>query len=129
MLSVLERTSNPPFTLKLVTNKNPGTRSVVEQTWKSGKEPEAIRDLGLEWPEGIYSLSHVALPFAPNDPVYGGENPLPSPGIKLGNLAWRGEKNVLNVSPTNMLRLRWNPFYSYLEQSTLEFLELGKGQE
>lgn len=129
MLEALEGIADPTFTLKLVTNKTPSSRAVVEQVWKSGKEPDAVRELGLEWPKGIYSLSHVALPFAPGDPVYGGETSEPSPGVALGGLAWRGEKGVLKISPTAMLRLRWNPFYSYLEQSTLEFLELDKGSE
>jgi hypothetical protein len=47
----------------------------------------------------------------------------------LGSLAFRGEKGVLKVSPTAMLRLRWNPFYPYLEQRTLEFLGLGLGYQ
>ncbi|MEE4217075.1 MAG: alpha/beta hydrolase [Xanthomonadales bacterium] len=129
MLDALGGAADRTFTLRLVTNKTPGSRAVVEQTWKSGKEPDVVRDIGLEWPAGIYSLSHVALPFAPDDPVYGGEPSEPSPGVQLGNLAWRGEKGVLKVSPTAMLRLRWNPFYSYLEEETLEFLELDTGSD
>ena len=39
-----------------------------------------------------------------------------SPGIQLGNIALRGEKGVLQVSGTDMLRLRWNPFHDYIAQ-------------
>ena len=34
---------------------------------------------------------------------------------ELGKLALRGEKGVLQISGTDMLRLRWNPFYPYIE--------------
>lgn len=70
----------------------------------------------------MYSLTHVALPFPPWDPLYGGEPQTPSPGLQLGQLALRGERGVLQVSPAAMLRLRWNPFYSYLEAKSLAFL-------
>ncbi|MGB5326793.1 MAG: hypothetical protein WBO58_01090, partial [Gammaproteobacteria bacterium] len=73
---------------------------------------------------GVYSLAHVALPFRPDDPVYGGDAAGPSPGIKLGNLALRGEKKVLQVPASDMLRLRHNPFYVYLEERMLTFIGL-----
>ena len=124
MLDALQSAANPAFVLSLVTNENPDSRKVVEKQWISGDDPAVTTELGLQWPEDVYSLSHVALPFAPGDPLYGGEPTEPSPGVELGSLALRGEKNVLKISPTAMLRMRWNPFYPYLEQRTLEFLDL-----
>lgn len=124
MIGVLQDTINPTFTLSLVTNKSPDSSAVVERRWAPGQETPTERNLGLEWPRGIHSLSHVALPFAPTDPLYGGWPEQPSPGVELGNLALRGEKGVLQIPPAAMLRLRWNPFYSYLEQRTLDFLGL-----
>jgi hypothetical protein len=47
-----------------------------------------------------------------------------SPGIRLGRIALRGEKGVLEVAAADMLRLRWNPFYPYLERRVMERLEL-----
>ena len=38
--------------------------------------------------------------------------------------AARGERGVLRISPGDMLRIRWNPFYSYLEGRVLEFVGL-----
>jgi hypothetical protein len=73
----------------------------------------------------VYSLSHVALPFPPDDPLYGGEGRAKSPGIHLGDLALRGERDVLLVPAAEMLRMRWNPFYPFLEHKVLEFLGLG----
>jgi len=124
MLEALHGTNNPSFRLSLITNENPGSPAVLERQWAYGKDAAVETALGLEWPKDIYSLSHVALPFSPDDPVYGGEPAPGSPGVTLGNLALRGENGVLRVSPAAMLRLRWNPFYSYLEERTLNFLEL-----
>lgn len=78
----------------------------------------------MAWPDDLYSLTHVALPFPPTDPLYGGQPGSDSPGIQLGTLALRGERGVLQIPAAQMLRLRWNPFYNYLESRSLEFLGL-----
>lgn len=31
---------------------------------------------------------------------------------------------IYKVSPADVLRLRWNPFYAYLEKRVLDFLDL-----
>jgi hypothetical protein len=68
----------------------------------------------------------VALPFAPDDPLYGAKSgPRRSDfHINLGNIALRGERGVLLVPAAEMLRLRWNPFYPFLEQKVIEFFKL-----
>ena len=72
MIGVLQDTIEPTFTLSLVTNEGSDSSAVVEKSWAPGQEIPTEKGLGLEWPREIYSLSHVALPFAPEDPVYGG---------------------------------------------------------
>ena len=124
MIGVLQDTIEPTFTLSLVTNEGSDSSAVVEKSWAPGQEIPTEKGLGLEWPRGIYSLSHVALPFAPQYPLYGGRPYRPSPGVELGNLALRGERGVLQITPAAMMRLRWNPFYPYLEQRSLDFLGL-----
>jgi hypothetical protein len=42
--------------------------------------------------------------------------------VRLGDISLRGERSVLQISANAMLRLRWNPFYAYLEERTLAFL-------
>lgn len=79
-------------------------------------------ELGLKWPPYTYSLSHVALPFLPDDTLYGGTTAKDSPGVALGQLALRGERGVLAVSAVEMLRQRWNPFYGYIESRSEDFL-------
>ena len=80
--------------------------------------------LGLAWPRGLYSLSHIALPFPPDDPVYGGMDTVNSPGIQIGSLVARGERGVLQITPAEMLRVHWNPFHPYMAQRMLEFMRL-----
>jgi len=114
------------YDLTLVTNESEGSHRVVALRNEHGEEDSAVSAYLNEWPEGIYSLSHVALPFAPDDPVYGGPSAGESPGIQLGNLDLRGEHGVLRVSGTDLLRLRWNPFFDYLQSRTFMFMRLGE---
>ena len=77
--------------------------------------------LGLAWPEQMFSLSHVALPFAIDDPVYGSEPPdSPTPSIALGRLSPRGEKGVLTVPVETLMRIGWNPFLPYMLSRIIE---------
>ena len=107
---------NRRFTFTALLNADEEDRRVVEHTWEPGEDSPTVTETGLSWPIDIYSLSHVALPFKGDDPIYGGDHPGESPGIQMGALSLRGEKGVLNIPGNDMLRLRWNPFYSYLER-------------
>ena len=120
----LLKKSDRGYDLTVVTNEGPKTNRVVARTTVHGKvDFSAPVKLG-EWPPDIYSLAHVALPFSPRDPVYGGPLAGTSPGIQLGNLALRGERGVLQISGTDLLRLRWNPFFDYVESRVLRFTQL-----
>jgi hypothetical protein len=112
------------FSLSLLTNEHINSRFVVERNWPAGLESFTEESLGIAWPQDVFSLSHVALPFPENDPLYGGKPDSSNPGIHLGNLAFRGERGTLQVSPAAMLRQRWNLFYDYQQQRILEFLSL-----
>lgn len=113
-----------PYTLTLITNEQDERDEVMARTKPVGSTEFKIKTTGLSWPEDLYSLSHVAMPMAEHDPLYGGPEAEKSPGIELGKLALRGERNVLQIGAADMLRLRWNPFYPYLEQRVLEFVGL-----
>ncbi len=112
----------------MLTNESPDTQQVTIRRRNEQDSAIETRKTTLAWPKSIYSLSHVSLPFSPDDPVYGKPDAGESPGIQLGNVALRGEKGVLQVTGTDMLRLRWNPFYSYVEQRVVEVV-LGTGPE
>jgi len=121
-LAALEAVSDEDYRLTLVTNEDRHSRSVLARSYEPGGI-ETTEPLELSWPADVYSLSHVALPFPKTDPLYGGA-PLSESSLSLGNLAFRGERGVLQISDSAMLRQRWNPFYSYLEDRMLNFLEL-----
>ena len=109
------------FDLTVLTSRTESKEEVVVRKWPVGKSEPTEEATSLNWPEEIYSLSHVALPFSPEDPIYGKKK---ESGISLGHLDLRGEKGVLRISGNDMMRLRWNPFYSYLESRTLEHFGL-----
>lgn len=113
-----------PFTISLITNETDKTLSVAELSKKPGDAAVAQTPLAMEWPRDLYSLSHIALPFPANDPLYGGVISDEGPAITLGNTELRGERGALQISASDMLRLRRNPFYPYLEQRLLEFVQL-----
>ena len=113
-----------PTTVSLLTNRSPETREVHLQ--KSPSLTGDITDtteLNAAWPAGVFSLSHVALPFAPDDPVYGRVPPGQDDFVYLGNLAIKGERGLLRLPPDWLLRLRHNPFHDFLEQRTIEWLD------
>lgn len=114
------------FTYNLVTNRDAATQEVVSKIWPIGSGDPQVTDLGLAWPHRVFSLSHVALPFPESDPVYGGPGADESPGIAVGDVTLRGERGVLKVPMGALMRLRWNPFYSYVEQRMVDFVGLGE---
>ena len=116
-----------PYTLTLIANEKETSRKVHSLRKEAGTNAVEITPLGLAWPNGIHSLAHVSLPFPAADPLYGANSSEENPGIHLGNVALLGERGVLRVSAATMLRLRWNPFYPFIEQQIFEFLRL-KGQ-
>ena len=116
--------SNPNnrFIFSLVTNDNENSEQVIVRTRKPGQTHITETDIDLTWPDDIFSLGHIALPFPEQDPLYGAGQHEDSHGIQLGNVAIRGEKGMLQVPASDMLRIHWNPFYPYLEQRVLNHI-------
>ena len=115
---------NLPFAVTFVTNENPNSASVVARRKEPfSLEKSAAENLGLSWPRGVVSLSHVALPFPPNDPLYGQHPSTDGELLFLGDMAIRGERGLLKIPADWLLRLRYNPFYPYLERRMLEWIE------
>ena len=123
-IEAMFRDESLSFTVSLVTNESNDSRNVVVCRKIPGSLKITEISFGLKWDRGIYSLSHVALPFSINDPLYGGSYSGGNPGIRLGNMALRGERGVLQTSAADMLRLRWNPFYPYMERRLLELFNI-----
>jgi alpha-beta hydrolase superfamily lysophospholipase len=108
-----------PYALTLVTNESPQTLAVIERRFGSSGTAPDERALGLEWPRNVFSLSHVALPFPPDDPLYGYEAP-PAQHIQLGRIEVRGENGVLRIPAWMLTRQRSNPFHGYMLERILQ---------
>jgi alpha-beta hydrolase superfamily lysophospholipase len=122
-IDALLSASGLPFKVSVVTNENRDTRHVVMKTNYAGRREITELPGVLSWPAGMFSLSHVALAIAPSDPLYARDPTEHSPGIRLGNLSPQGERDALRVPATDLLRVRWNPFYSFLEGRVVEFVQ------
>ncbi len=120
-LDQLQQTARLDFRLTVLTNATPHSRTLVERSWPPGSDRYSVRDLGTQWPLEVYSLSHVSLPFPPDDPIYGsgGTESLPW-GVPLGSIEPRGERRLLQVPIELFMRLRHNPFFGYVEERLVE---------
>jgi alpha-beta hydrolase superfamily lysophospholipase len=99
----------------IITNATEDSSNVEERSIDAGDMNERRRPLETSYPDGMYSLSHVALPFPMNDALYGmTPDKTESFGPNLGALAPRGERNVLITSLDALLRVASNPFFPYL---------------
>ncbi|MCA9442657.1 MAG: alpha/beta fold hydrolase [Candidatus Omnitrophica bacterium] len=112
-----------PFAFSLVTNEGVESSRVIVRYKREGTTEVVENPLDLSWPPKVYSLSHVALPFSAEDPLYGVQKSEENRGIFLGDIALRGEKGVLKIPASEMLRLRHNPFHSYLMDRLLQFVQ------
>jgi alpha-beta hydrolase superfamily lysophospholipase len=99
----------------VITNADRDTAEVVERVTEPGGVASSLRPTGLRYPFGVFSLSHVAVPFPVTDGLYGLEPDAGEDfGIRLGALALRGERGVLITSQEALTRLQSNPFFPYL---------------
>ncbi len=118
-LEQLESHPSRGYTLTIVRNQ-PGERFGVEAVSQvAGGANTGRQLLDLAWPLQVYSMTHVAIPFPPDDPIYGaGLNP----PLALGNITPRGERGVLRVPVDQFMRLRHNPFFPYMIEKIEDFI-------
>jgi pimeloyl-ACP methyl ester carboxylesterase len=127
---LIERLAQQPrrYQLEIVGNASPDTAAIsVRHLAPDGSE--STRDPDLVWPSTLVSLGHVALPFPPDDPVYGfipgsGHNGVPS----IGSWLLRGENGAVTITLGSLTRLRSNPFWSLIDSEIGELVaaDLGK---
>lgn len=113
----LKADASLPYRLTVITNVSGNSQDMAEKTKAPHTAKVDTRLLDLKWPQGVYSLSHVAIPFPPDDPVYGTVQTVGSEyrGLPLGALSPRGETRLLTAPVAQLMRLRHNPFFSYIE--------------
>ena len=124
LLAALTAPAARRYALTVVTNRAQDVPDVVARTYPSGTAAAPSEEaLGTSWPPQVYSLSHVAVPFPVQDPLYGGEPEGERDAVHLGVLAPRGERGVLSVSPGQFLRITYNPFFPYLAARVAAWIE------
>jgi pimeloyl-ACP methyl ester carboxylesterase len=117
-----------PFDVTLLTNADAGTRSLVALRRPPESDAVAREATDLAWPSGLFALSHVAMSIPPEDALYGAQRPAGTRTVYLGRIELLGEQKLLSIPPTALLRLRYNPFFSYVEERTMAFLRLNVPQ-
>jgi alpha-beta hydrolase superfamily lysophospholipase len=111
-----------PFATTLLTNLDPDSREIIARHRFAGQTRVSDEKLNLTWPDEIYSLSHTALPFRPDDPVNGEKRPRDQKLVYLGRIDLRGERGLFIVPAAEMLRQKYNPFYKYMEERIVTFI-------
>jgi alpha-beta hydrolase superfamily lysophospholipase len=105
------------FRSTLVTNRNDRSDEVVARTVEAGSTTETVQELGVAFPQGVFSLSHLAIPFPLDDPLYGLKPDMREDyGARLGAMATRGERGILIVSIDSLARMSSNPFFDFVMQ-------------
>lgn len=129
-LSTLFRQEPHNYGVSVITNANADTRAAVQRSVAPGSREITETPLGLDYPPGVFSLSHIAIPFPINDPLYGlAPDQSEFYGTRLGTLAMRGERDALLVSLDQLARISSNPFYPWLEKRALSWLGSAQGAE
>lgn len=112
-----------PFALTVISNASDSTREVVARRRAAGSLDVVEEPLGASWPEDLLSLGHVAIPFPPDDPIYGNTASGVAEGrLPIGSITARGEWGALKVSSGTLMRVRHNPFFAYLRRRLEETL-------
>lgn len=109
------------YRLTVVRNSSADSRQVVAMSEQDSRTTTVPLD--TEWPLGIYSLSHVAIPIPASDTWYGDGSSTSGDHFSLGRLNHYGEKNLLSISPAQIMRLRYNPFFDYQARRLSETLQ------
>ena len=127
---LIERLAQQPrrYQLDIVGNANPDT-SAISIRHLAPDSSQSTSETPLAWPVNLVSLGHVALPFPPDDPVYGflpgsGHNGVPS----IGSWLLRGENGAVTITLGSLTRLRSNPFWTLIDEEVgvMVAADLGK---
>ncbi|MEG4683945.1 alpha/beta hydrolase [Enterobacter cloacae] len=105
------------YGVTIITNADAHSFSTVAKITPAGSTRETLVPLAQAWPQDVYSLSHIAVPFPPDDDLYGREPGVKNRyGISLGTIALWGETSVLSVGKEALMRVTSNPFYGYMQE-------------
>lgn len=116
-LSRLLRIGPQNYRTTVIANAAPDSSHTVERSVDAGEVDVRVKPLDIDYPQDIFSLSHVAIPFPVTDALYGiAPNGDENFNENLGTLAPRGERGTLILTLDSMFRIASNPFFPYLLQ-------------
>ena len=119
-----QSTAPQNFDVTVLRNRDSGSLAVDILTLPAGQTDAVVTQTPLKWPRGVFSLSHIALPFRADDSVYGGgEQDGNENMIVFGALAPRGERGVMRLNAEYFLRMRYNPFFSFQQTQMIDWLD------
>jgi alpha-beta hydrolase superfamily lysophospholipase len=126
-----EARSDLPYRLTVITNAARSSERMTRRTKAPRSSAIDSTALNVAWPPGVYSLTHVAVPFSPEDPVYGANENVNHfyHGLPLGRMQPRGETHLLTAPLSQLMRLRYNPFFGYLEQRVVMEIDHTMGRD
>ena len=119
-LERLRTATDLPFRVTVIGNATGGTNAVSAFSRESGAAPSTETELHLDWPQGVFSVGHVALPIPPDDPVYGLTRREGPGAYPLGAVDARGEGGALVVPLGMFARIRSNPFFEVIRTKITE---------
>jgi len=105
------------FRITVIANAAENDSHTVARTTEADGGKSTVTPLSINYPDNIFSMSHIALPFPTNDPLYGTEPDMSENfGVRLGTAAPRGERGALVLNLDAVLRISSNPFYPYVRE-------------
>jgi len=114
---------NNSFPIHIITNKTDSLGS--NQNSEVGIFPlvngkygdELFSDsIATKWPDNYYAISHICVPIAPNNTLYGNAS-------FLNKLQIHGERQVLLITSEDINRIRYNPFFDLMKKEMDRFIE------
>ncbi|HDR2890720.1 TPA: alpha/beta hydrolase [Enterobacter asburiae] len=105
------------YSVTIITNASAHTFDTIARTTPAGSREAQVVPLSTPYPQDVYSLSHIAVPFPPDDSLYGSRPKVKNQyGISLGTVSLWGETSVLSVGKDTLMRVTSNPFYDYMQE-------------
>ena len=109
-LKTFKQSAPLPMTVTILSNESASDRTIAEYKLNRGELEYEITSTNLAWPKTVYSLSHIAIPFSPDDEQYGVN------GSAIGTYSPSGEHGIISLAPGYFQRLRYNPFFEYQKE-------------
>ena len=119
--TLFDRHASRDYTLTVLSNVSNDTLDVAEWHVAAGTTTIETRPLGVAWPADVFSLSHIAMPFPPDDPVYGVSTPRMPSGADPSRAAGAARR-ALGADRARSIRscaCSYNPFFAYLSDRTV----------